>query len=218
MTSHREMKTVHVKVRGGSNSNVKLELPASDPVSFIKRSISEKESVPADSVTLLFRGKNLLDNDTLQSISAKSLYILARLDKPSEEVEEKERLECVNECGFFGDPRNDGYCSVCYKDLHYEESSGQESDESSYESSGESIDEEPKTKVGMSVGSEKMTCGYCKKRLHIWFLCECGKHFCTGHRSPFIHKCSYDRSDKDRKRLRDQLESQQLVPNKIQKI
>jgi predicted nucleic acid binding AN1-type Zn finger protein len=34
-------------------------------------------------------------------------------------------------------------------------------------------------------------CEYCKKFASLTFTCKCSKIFCTKHRMPEIHKCSY---------------------------
>ncbi|KAF3687033.1 AN1-type zinc finger protein 6 [Channa argus] len=123
-------------------------------------------------------------------------------------------LLCSTGCGFYGSPRNNGMCSVCYKDfLQRQNSNGcvgppASRSEVSVDTPAET-EEKPKAK--------KNRCFMCRKKVGLTgFYCRCGGVFCSTHRYSDVHNCTFDYKADAAEKI--QKENPVIVGEKIQRI
>jgi len=132
---------------------------------------------------------------------------------------------CTAKCGFYGDPENDGMCSLCYKKKFGTNPKVSSQRESAPASVSWKVKlEKVKFKsrviavlVQMSAESRaKLTanredfdlsrCGVCNRRLPLAMsavVCRCGGSFCGKHRSATDHQCDYNFKKANRRTLQE---------------
>jgi len=89
---------------------------------------------------------------------------------------------CKQNCGFYGSDKFEGYCSTCYKLV---EKPKQISDIK--DSTTEIVQSE------ISKPKQSLRCLTCRKKIGIYgFSCKCDGYYCTVHRFPELHECTYD--------------------------
>lgn len=117
-------------------------------------------------------------------------------------------VPCANDCGFWGRPSTNNYCSSCYKQkIGNLKDNKQEKKESPTEEKVEKevkIDEEAKTLAVKDLSIEekpkerkvqknRKRCFECRKKVGLTGSeCRCGYVFCGLHRYPEEHKCDFD--------------------------
>ncbi|XP_020589203.1 zinc finger A20 and AN1 domain-containing stress-associated protein 9-like [Phalaenopsis equestris] len=119
------------------------------------------------------------------------------------------RILCTNNCGFFGSPMTNNLCSKCYRDLVMNEQvlelvkpPNLSPSSMVVESVPEQV-EELNVKITVNVdlkasedpliNQHKNRCFLCRRRVGLTpFTCRCGSTFCSTHRYPEAHECSFD--------------------------
>ncbi|KAL3532074.1 hypothetical protein ACH5RR_005595 [Cinchona calisaya] len=124
---------------------------------------------------------------------------------------------CVNNCGFFGSPTTQNFCSKCYHDLCLDKESDSKAkpamdslftlpSSSSVSSSSLSVKREIPSpaavntervglvpEVAVQPVAQPNRCSVCRRKVGLTgFRCRCGITFCGTHRYPEQHGCSFD--------------------------
>ncbi|CAD7953725.1 unnamed protein product [Amoebophrya sp. A25] len=207
--------TFTVKVSG--SGPVTVEGPASDTLkaSDLKRIIAEKTKMPPEQQKLVFKGKVLSDDDVLADkkvVSGSTVFLVKGVvstaaassssteaaSKPQEAEKAVERTKCLGNCGFWGNPKTESYCSKCFKEkqekdqaeLLKKQEEAEKKEEEAKVKEGEGDKEEEKERP---VQENKTRCWICSKKVGLTGIaCRCSYVFCAAHRLPEEHSCDFD--------------------------
>ena len=228
-TTHSANVAVKTVVVKGTNLDLKLKLTPDTNVATIKELVGEKSDLEQDNIIIRCFGKELKEDTTIGEFKGDRLLLFAK-EKPPPPSPLKKRKLCVNDCGFYGDPKTNDLCSVCYKNSKTVKMTDEdfvvpdeecEGYQGSFEFDNEicealaSTSEESPNKRPVQENPER--CWMCNKRIGLLgFGCKCGYKFCAIHRHSYDHNCDYDHTADDLNRLRNS--NQQLKKNKIDRI
>ncbi|KAI5609777.1 AN1-type zinc finger protein 5 [Silurus asotus] len=133
-------------------------------------------------------------------------------------------LLCSTGCGFYGNLRTNGMCSICYKDfLQRQNTNGRvtETVSSSLSSLDHSLSESSSTGTPEEITQQDEASGAPvqadpKTQDETGFDCRCGNVFCGVHRYTDVHNCNFNYKADAAEKIRK--ENPVIVGEKVAKI
>jgi hypothetical protein len=214
------------------NGNIKLDkqFNSGETIANVKEYLSVTNHIPIDSILLKCKNVVLTNEEKLANIqpASKVIYVFSKVNRPEiaktntdTDTIKIEKELCNKNCGFYGDPINDGMCSKCFKDSQPKQKKRKKSKKSKDKVSDlvttnvTTEHEEP----AATVDNTKLKCLKCNVNLHLLpFKCKCGGNFCVKHRYSFEHNCVFDYAKEGYERLKISLKNQECKPEKVRKI
>ncbi|KPP73932.1 AN1-type zinc finger protein 5-like [Scleropages formosus] len=125
---------------------------------------------------------------------------------------------CTTGCGFYGNPRTNGMCSVCYKDyLQRQNNNGRVSPSAPVPDDSDRPIVEDQDPSPNRPKKQKNRCFVCRKKVGLTgFDCRCGNVFCGIHRYTDMHECTFDYKAEAAEKIRK--ENPVVIAEKIHKI
>ena len=113
-------------------------------------------------------------------------------------------MMCKNNCGFYGNESFQGYCSQCFKSLVTP-------------ATKEICQTNPIEIIENKMPKPINRCLTCRKKIGIYgFSCKCDGYYCTVHRYPESHDCSFDYKNMGREKI--EKENPVIIAKKIEDI
>ncbi|CAD7954327.1 unnamed protein product [Amoebophrya sp. A120] len=229
--------TFTIKVSGSTPVSIEADKTKCVKTLDLKDLIAKKteQKFPIEVQKLVFKGKVLTDDDVLadkkvasgatvflvkgtvvSGTSASAASSSADGAKKEETKDDKsaEPVRCKGDCGFWGNPKTENYCSKCFtqkQQKDQEEILKKQKEAEEKEQKGEKDvemkqgdDEEEKKE--RPVQTDKTRCWVCNKKCKLAgaIECRCGYVFCSAHRLPEEHNCDFDYKATGRELLRKQ--------------
>lgn len=145
--------------------------------------------------------------ENLCSVCYNKKYLGAAATKTLTGVDVNEPKKCVKGCGLFGSARFNGMCSQCF---------GKQSAQPAPKPKRTAKQHWHSMHIRMHAylvllsgrqapQQNKNRCFICNKKLPVPIECRCRRTFCSDHRFPLDHQCSYDTRSEHKKTLRKNL-------------
>jgi hypothetical protein len=146
----------------------------------------------------------------------------------SDTIKPQQPVLCANNCGFYGNPLTNNFCSKCFKELKQRQENSSENTpatpkvviekptasapipiakasekrESSLDSSSPSSVPVGSPSSNSPSSGPANRCFNCNKKVGLGgFQCRCGNVFCSHHRHADQHNCTYDYKSAAREQL-----------------
>lgn len=208
---------VIVKVSGGQSFTVQVP-NRNTCIGDIKILAESSSRIPRGAQRIFYKGKVLNDSDTLADkdvpdsatlFMVKNSAVVASLPAPSSgeapaATAPASPVPCFGQCGFYGSPALENYCSKCFRDM--KERKIREEDEAKERAETEAAEAlKPIVIEDREDQKEKNKCWKCTKKIGLTGVrCRCGYVFCASHRYAESHDCDYDYKANERRKLTKQ--------------
>lgn len=226
-----KVKEISVQIKCIGEAPFFIEVEPTETVAHLKTRIFEVKGIKVDDMSLTFKGKKL-DNDSAiissYGLRDKAILLLVKRSKPNLSTSSSSSppsvaSNCLNNCGFFGNPATMNYCSKCFKDLGLSNNNNnnvsiKKEEIISEETKKEVVTEEKENKESESPKqTDKSKCWKCNKKIGIYgFECRCKYFFCEKHRYNDLHDCKFNYSEFQKANLVVKLEK--VVEKKVKDI
>lgn len=125
--------------------------------------------------------------------------------------------KCINGCNFYGSIEMDGMCSSCYKQA-VSQIVQRTAELIQVAESLQSSPSSPLAKPLEGQVKKNVKCSICSKKvsLAMQIKCKCNQMFCSAHRYPDHHRCTFDYAKHNKELLARK--GVKVVSERIQKI
>lgn len=196
------------------NKIVNLDTSVLDVKEYIK---TLPEGKLSESIVLKHRG-SVINEDAIFKKYKSPIYLFCKIDKKEEEL-----ILCKNNCGFYGNSKQNNLCSKCFQmeNTDNTKKTMENKIENTIENTVENTMEntmENTIEITYPAKGGSLKCFTCSKKLVMFgYKCKCGNDYCITHRHSFNHNCTETHKEKLNE-LRSTLFNQECRPERIKKI
>ena len=132
------------------------------------------------------------NQENLCSICYKKKYLGAPATAAMTGINPAEPKKCIKNCGLYGSDKFSGMCSQCHS-KEKEKAAVKRTSKHRWQSVRRQLHAVYLFTLGkQEEQANKGRCFVCTKRLPVPIECRCRRTFCSAHRFPLDHQCSYD--------------------------